>query len=98
MPKPRFQIWMSAGLLVLVTLALYWPATGYDFVSYDDDLHVTENVEVQKGLTWESVKWAWSNPVNCIWHPITVLSHMADCQLFRLNPYGHHLTLSLIHI
>ena len=97
MPKPRFQMWMIAGLLALVTLALYWPATGYDFVSYDDDLHVTENVEVQKGLTWESVKWAWSNPVNCIWHPITVLSHMADCQLFRLNPYGHHLTSVLLH-
>ena len=30
-----------AVLLVLVTIALYWPATGHDFVNYDDDLYVT---------------------------------------------------------
>src|SRR4029077_9821122 len=31
------------------------------------------------------------------WHPLTWLSHMADCQLFGLNPAGHHLTNLTIH-
>ena len=86
-----------AALLVLVTIALYWPATRYDFVNYDDDLYVTSNVHVQSGLTWESLKWAFFNRVACNWHPLTVLSHMLDCQLFGLKPWGHHLTSVLLH-
>ena len=95
--SPRIPLWLIAALLLLVTIAIYWPATRGDFVNYDDDLHVTANAQVQKGLTWESVKWALLTPVNCIWHPVTVLSHMADCQLFGLNPWGHHLTSVLLH-
>jgi Tfp pilus assembly protein PilF len=82
---------------LLLTIAVYWPATRCDFVNYDDDLHVTANAQVQQGLTWEGVKWALCTPVNCIWYPVTVLSHMADCQLFGLNPWGHHLTSVLLH-
>ena len=95
--RPQFPAWWLAALLLLATIAIYWPATRGDFVNYDDDLHVTANAQVQKGLTWESVKWALLTPVNCIWHPVTVLSHMADCQLFGLNPWGHHLTSVLLH-
>src|SRR6185436_5380988 len=31
------------------------------------------------------------------WHPLTWISHMLDCQLFGLNPAGHHLTSLVIH-
>jgi tetratricopeptide (TPR) repeat protein len=86
-----------AALLVLVTLVLYWPVTGHGFVAFDDHAYVTENSHVQAGLSWEGVKWAFSNPVCCNWHPVTVLSHMLDCQAFGLNPWGHHLTSLLLH-
>jgi tetratricopeptide (TPR) repeat protein len=33
-----------------------------------------------------------------MWHPITSLSHLLDCQLFGLNPSLHHLTSLLFHI
>ena len=49
------------------------------------------------GLTWEGMRWALFNPVAGDWHPLTVLSHMVDCQLFGLNPWGHHLTNVLLH-
>jgi len=42
MPKPRFQMWMIAGLLALAAIALYWPVTGYDFVNYDDPVYFTD--------------------------------------------------------
>ena len=86
-----------AIILVLVTIALYWPATRHDFVNYDDDAYVTANVRVQTGLTLESMKWALFSPVNNNWHPLTVWSHMADCQFFGLEPWGHHLTSVLLH-
>ncbi len=97
MPALRLPTWLMAVLLALVTTAIYWPATRYGFVNYDDDLVVTANVHVQNGLTWENVKWAFCNPLNSIWHPLTVLSHMLDCQLYGLNPWGHHLTSVLLH-
>jgi protein O-mannosyl-transferase len=86
-----------AVMLALVTTVTYWPATHCNFVNCDDDLHVTANAHVQKGLSWETVEWAFLNPVNTNWHPLTVLSHMLDCQLFGLKPWGHHLSSVLLH-
>jgi len=97
MARPHLPVWLMAVVLVLVTIALYWPATRCNFVNYDDDFYVTSNAHVQNGLTWESLKWASFNPVNCNWHPLTVWSHMVDCQLFGLKPWGHHLTSVLLH-
>src|SRR5208282_3446895 len=95
----RSQIpwWLMAILLVLGTVAIYWPAMRCGFVNYDDDFYVTSNVHVEQGLTWEGMKWAWSNPMAGNWHPLTVLSHMVDCQLFGRKPWGHHLTSVLLH-
>ena len=91
-----FSAWMMAVLLVM-TVGLYWPATRCDFVNYDDSEYVTENPNVQGGLTWKGMKWAFLNPVNGNWHPLTTLSHMLDCQVFGLKPWGHHLTNVLLH-
>ncbi len=86
-----------ATLLALVTIALYWPATHHDFINCDDGSYVTSNVHVQNGLTLKNLKWAFANPVSGNWHPVTMLSHMLDCQLFGLKPWGHHLTSLLLH-
>ncbi len=96
-PPTRFPVWLMAVLLALATVVLYWPATRCDFVNYDDSAYVTKNLHVQGGLTWEGIKWALSNSVVANWHPLTVLSHMLDCQLYGLNPWGHHLTSVLLH-
>ena len=95
--RPRIPAWLLAILLVLVTIVLYWPATGYDFVNCDDPEYVTANPHVQEGLSWASMKWAFFNPVVGNWHPLTMISHMLDCQLFGLNPWGHHLINVLLH-
>jgi tetratricopeptide (TPR) repeat protein len=93
----RFPAWLAAAGLALLILALYWPAARCAFVNYDDPDYVTANVQVQKGLTWENIKWAWANTVASNWNPLTVLSHQLDCQLFGLNSAGHHLTSVLLH-
>ncbi len=33
-----------------------------------------------------------------MWHPVTTLSYLLDCELFGLNPSGYHLTSLLLHI
>jgi tetratricopeptide (TPR) repeat protein len=88
----------SIGLLLaLVTLLVYLPATSDQFIDYDDQDYVTNNSVVQNGLTWTGVKWAFTGTHVSNWHPLTWLSHMADCDLFRLNPAGPHLVNILFH-
>jgi hypothetical protein len=93
MSRPR----ILGLLLALVSILAYWPATQNGFVNYDDDLYVTQNSVVQNGLTWSGVHWAFSKINVSNWHPLTWLSHMVDCELFRLNAGGHHLDSLLIH-
>jgi tetratricopeptide (TPR) repeat protein len=88
-----------AALLVLVTIALYWPVMRHDFISYDDPIYVTDNPHVRAGLSWEGLVWAFGrvHGSQTYWHPLTWVSHMVDCQLYGLKPGGHHLTSVLLH-
>lgn len=85
-------------LLIVVTLAAYEPVRKYEFVDYDDDRYVTANPRIQEGLSWKNAAWALTATEVANWHPLTWLSHMADCQLYGLNPAGHHLTNLLLHL
>ena len=95
--KSQIPWWLMAALLVLGTIALFWPATRCEFVILDDGINVSGNVHVQKGLTWESLKWGLFNPVNNGWLPVTCWSHMLVSQVFGMNPWGHHLINVLLH-
>jgi protein O-mannosyl-transferase len=91
--QPRFV----CLLLAAITVAVFWSAASHDFVNYDDPGYITANPHVQQGLNWAGLKWAFSSPVSSNWHPLTVLSHILACQVFGLNPWGHHLTNVLLH-
>jgi tetratricopeptide (TPR) repeat protein len=85
-------------ILALATLALYWPVTGFEFNNYDDAQYITENSQIHSGLTGENILWAFTTGRASNWHPLTWLSHLLDCQLYGLNPGGHHFTNLLFHI
>jgi protein O-mannosyl-transferase len=84
-------------LLALITLALYWPATHFDFTNYDDPDYIIYNPPIQHGITGDSLAWAFKTNHASNWHPVTWVSHIADFALFGLNPGGHHLTNLLFH-
>ncbi len=99
----RSDSWDGTGALCMVllaalTLAVYAPVLTHDFVGYDDGMYITENPRVQSGLTLPNVEWAFTTGYANNWHPLAWLSHMADCQVFGLQPWGHHLTNLLIHL
>ena len=85
-------------LLALATAAVYFPAISHPFCNYDDSVYVIANPHVQSGLTWEMVKWAFSSFDAANWHPVTWLSHALDCQLFYLDPAGHHGVNVALHV
>lgn len=84
--------------LIAVTLAVYWRAADCEFVNYDDPGYVTENSHVLTGLSRENVLWAFAASEMSNWHPITWLSHMLDCQIYGVDPKGHHFTNIFLHI
>ena len=77
-------------ILILASLVLYNPAGHHPFSDYDDDHYITGNPHVSQGLSWNAVTWAFTTTAEANWHPVTWLSHQLDCQLFQLNPAGHH--------
>ena len=84
-------------LLVLMTLAVYNPIVHNQFTNLDDDIYILDNTHVRAGLTWGTVKWAFTSRDAANWHPLTWLSHALDCQLFKLNPAGPHYVNVLWH-
>lgn len=83
--------------LFVTTVAVYVPVWPNEFVHFDDDVYITANPHVQRGLTAEGVKWAFTSAEASNWHPLTRLSHMLDWELFGLNAAGHHAVNVLLH-
>jgi hypothetical protein len=97
--KTDFRIILLVSLcLIVVTIVPYQQVINFDFVDFDDQDYVTENRQVQKGLTVEGIIWAFTSFHSANWHPITWFSHMLDCELYGLNPDGHHWTNVQFHI
>ncbi|MHC4396677.1 MAG: tetratricopeptide repeat protein [Planctomycetota bacterium] len=93
----KYKITFVAALLAVSTLGVYWQIHNYDFVNYDDNVYVTENSNVQSGLSLENVGWAFTTGSLRNWHPVTWLSLMLDYQLFGLDPGFFHITNLLFH-
>ncbi len=84
-------------MLAAITLAVYWQVGNHEFVDYDDGRYITENPHVSTGLIGPNISWAFTSTYASNWHPITWLSHMADAQMYGMNPRGYHLTNVVIH-
>ena len=96
--KPESRLVAGVCLiLVVLVLAVFGQTAGFQFVNYDDKSYVYENPVVQKGLTLEGAVWALTYGRIGHWHPLTWLTHMADCQFYGLWAGGHHLTNVVLH-
>lgn len=96
-PSWEKKVVIYALLLVAATLVFYNPIVRNQFVDFDDLSYIEKNDHVVSGVTWANVKWSFSTFRDGNWHPLTWLSHALDCQIFRLNPIGHHYTNLLLH-
>jgi tetratricopeptide (TPR) repeat protein len=94
--RTRSELWIAPALAAAVA-AVYARVGGFRFVNFDDDLYVTQNPIVQRGLTWEGVAWAFTSVRTFYWHPLSWLSHMLDCELYGLDPGMHHITNVFLH-
>ena len=94
----RLWLILVCCVLVVMTAIAYWQVTRNEFISFDDDIYVTENRHIQDGLTREGLAWSFSfDKRGTYWHPLTWLSHMIDCHFFGLDAGMHHLTNLILH-
>lgn len=94
------QPWVILSICAFLA-AISWVVFGrtlaYPFVTYDDPQYVYENAKVAAGISSDGLLWAFTHTVGGNWHPLTVISHMLDCQLSGLKPAGHHFTNVFLH-
>ncbi len=83
--------------LVAATAVFFAPLLSNGFVSLDDPAYLVENPFVNRGLSLDGVRWAFTTTRGGSWHPLTWLSHMLDVELFGLRPAGHHLAALGLH-
>jgi len=86
-----------AVFLLLTTAGLFAQTAGFDFLNYDDDQYVFNNPIVMQGLTWRGVRQAFTGVTASNWHPVTMLSHMLDAELFGVTPRGPHVVNAALH-
>ena len=92
---------MLAVLLVTVVALPYLQVRQFDFVNYDDPLHVSEQPMVLRGLSWQGIEWSLTATDSNLWHPLTWVSYMADVSLFgggADQPGVHHLVNLILHL
>lgn len=103
---PWPQLLLISTTLIVITFIAYWPVKDNGFIRLDDYDYVARNPMVSRGLTADGVEWAFTTFAVANWHPLTWLSHMLDCDLFRVQdadgvveqwPGGHHLVSVGLH-
>src|SRR3954447_17860696 len=87
---------ISFGIVTLVA-AVFAQTRRFPFINVDDSDYVFRNPMVTGGLTLEGIRWAFTHVYSANWHPLTWLSHMSDCELYGIQPGGHHVTNVLLH-
>lgn len=100
-PKSFFQsargLLLLCGVLSALVIGVFWPSVSCKFQYYDENDYLLDNVQVNHGLSWQGVSWAFTSLAKSNWVPLTWLTHMMDFQIYGFNPWGHHLTNILIH-
>ena len=84
-------------LLAGITLALYWPSAHFALIYFDDPIFVTDTPEINSGLNWHSLVFAFTHLLAANWHPITNLTFLLTHQFAAPNPGLEHLVNTGFH-
>ena len=105
LPSPERRLWWAFVAAVLLLGAIvYAPARHFGFLNLDDDLFIRDNPWLAMGWHWPSLRWAflanlteYSSTAE-YWGPLTLLSRLADAQLYGMNAGPFHVTSVLLHL
>jgi len=87
------------GLLLLVSAISLWvfrPVLANGFVHWDDHIYLAELIRMGR-FSLSSLRWMWTSLQPFYLQPIAWMTHLADYQLWGLEPMGHHATNWMFH-
>lgn len=91
----RYRLLFPA-VAVLLTLVTFLPSVKDDFLNWDDSTNFVQNNEY-RGLGWTQLKWMWTSHLIGRYVPITWMTLGLDYTIWKMNPFGYHLTNVLFH-
>jgi len=94
-PSTMRRGWLPLGLVAAVAL-VFAPALWSEFVLWDDDLNITDNLHY-RGFTPAHLRWMFTTLHGGHYQPLTWLTFAADYALWGLNPTGYHLMNITLH-
>lgn len=87
---------ICAGLVALVCF-VFGQTVRFPFINFDDPEYVYEVPEINSGLSWHNLNWAFTTVPSPSWRPLTNISHMIEAQVFGMNAGGYHFTNVALH-
>ena len=88
--------WLPPLLILLVTVAAFYPVLQNGFVNWDDDKNIYENPNY-RGLGWPQLRWMFTTLHMGHYQPLTWVSLAVDFRLWGMEPFGYHLTSLILH-
>ena len=88
-------VWSLRGVSI-VSLWVLRPVLANGFVDWDDHIYLAELARMGR-FSWSSLRWMWTSLQPFYLQPIVWMTHLADYQIWGLNPIGHHATNWLLH-
>ncbi len=99
LPKPWSADYVKYLLAILgLTFIFFSSALDNEFVNWDDDVNIYNNVLVTEPLSIHNIKEIFLTDVIGGYNPLTILSFAVENQIFGENPKVHHITNVLLHL
>ncbi len=98
--EKKIRLHFLLGAMITLSIILIYAQTWqFDSVCYDDPLFI-ENPNVQQKISFETIKWAFTDAtlISNYWIPLTWISFILDFQVFEGNPGGFHFTNTIFHL
>ncbi|MBL7198477.1 MAG: tetratricopeptide repeat protein [Candidatus Omnitrophica bacterium] len=84
-------------LLLIVISFSFFPSLQNGFVSWDDNVLVTENTLI-RDLSWKKGAKIFTSFHHGLYHPLVLLSYAVEYKFFKLNPAVYHTTNLILHL
>src|ERR1700754_2240029 len=103
-PSRRRFVWITSLAFIVLAVLVFGQAARFDFISFDDERYVDHNPALEAGLSAKGLAWAFTTNLTHLsetaeyWEPLTLLTRLADYQLYGFHAGGQHVTSVLLHL
>lgn len=99
-PSKELLLILIAIIIAFITFEVFLSALENQFVNIDDGTYICNNSalkEINIVMIEDWFEWIFTERIAANWHPLAIMSHLVDYNIWGLDPFGHHLTSILFH-